>query len=334
MGKSGLFVRTKIIECPSAGVIFAKSYLTDDKRAELSRRSRNPKTNTTTPERKRLNNKNSTENLQAILCENFGAGDYFITITFPHDIGNRNRCEELLRFLKRLREKVKSVGKQTSDFRYVYCKEWHKNGKLHFHIVMSSILTIEEVHKVWQASKLLKGHDSIKIEVLELDFDSSLAFYMRKGAEDNTIKGRSWEHSQTCRKPIKRVLDDKLTLREFHKAVNSSDTITEKIIRRKFSEFSSYAVTNFVVRYNDNTGLFSLSYKFYKPRLSRPLKNVTRLEKYLQIDERSSSKMEKVEIKSEQTDNQKSKERISHFNDYVYENYTKPYYRQMGIYLE
>ena len=331
---SGFMVRTKKVFCPTPDITYVSLFLIDNNQIKSARQSRERKSKETTEAVQKQNEKYSRQNLMALVDENFDSGDYFLTETFPTSMPDEDRKQEHLNFIRRLNYAYEKILGDRP--RYVYCSERGENGFLHIHTCLSGDMPIEDVQKVWKKSNALKNGGNLNIQVIERDTENSIALYLAKSLSEPHARRKNerlWTASQNCKRPVVTVEDDKISLHDFKKLTELNNWGDEDLIKRIFHEYKSYSITDFDAPYNEVVAAHYCKFKVYKPRYKAvTVENTSKLSDVLHIGENEKLAFDKP--KSEQTDNQKSKERISHFNDYVYENYTKPYYRQMGIYLE
>ena len=331
---SGFMIRARKVFCPTPDITYLSLFLIDNNQLRATKQSRESKSKVTTEAVQKQNEKYSRQNLIALIDENFNTGDYFFTETFPTNMTDEERKREHKNFLRRLDyEYQKQFDKKPF---YVYCSERGENGFLHNHTCYSGGLTIKNIQDIWTRSNALQGGGNLEITVIERDSENSIALYMTKSSSEphgRRKNERLWTASQNCRRPIVTVEDDKISLHDFKQLTELSNWGDEELIKRIFPEYKNYSVTDFYSPYNEVTASHYCRFKIYKPKYKAvTFENTKKLADLLHIDDEEKCTFE--EMKSEQADNQKSNERVTRFNDYVYENYTKPLYRQLGVYLE
>lgn len=331
---SGFTIRTKRVFCPTPDTTYVSMFLIDTNQLRGTRQSRSSRMNETREAVQKQNEKYSRQNLMALIDENFDSGDYFFTETFPTNMSDEDRKQEHLNFIRRMNYAYqKQFDKKPC---YVYCSERGENGFLHNHTCYSGGLTIKNIQEIWKKSNALQGGGNLEIAVIERDSENSIALYMSKSLSEPHARRKNerlWTASQNCKRPIVTVEDDKVSLHSFKQLTELSNWGDEDLIKRIFPEYKEHSITDFDAPYNEVVAAHYCKFKVYKPRYKAvTAENTSKLSDVLHIGEKEKVAFDKP--KSEQTDNQKSKERISRFNDYVYENYTKPLYRSLGVYLE
>lgn len=331
---SGFTIRTKRVFCPTPDTTYVSMFLIDTNQLRGTRQSRSSRMHETTEAVQRQNAKYSKQNLIALIDENFNTGDYFFTETFPTNMSDEDRKKEHLNFIRRLNYAYeKNFGDRP---RYVYCSERGENGFLHIHTCLSGDMPVKDVQKIWTKSNALKNGGNLKIAVIERDSENSIALYMSKSLSEPHIRRKNerlWTASQNCKRPIVTVEDDKVSLHDFKQLTELNNWGDEDLIKRIFPEYKNYSVADFYSPYNEVTASHYCRFKIYKPKYKAvTFENTKKLADLLHIEEDENCIFEN--LKSEQAEVKKTEERISRFNEWVYDNYTKPLYRQLGVYIE
>lgn len=106
--------------------------------------------NRTKESQERVNLRHSIRKLTLLLNENFGYGDYHLTLTYApaqRPDGPEEAKADLEKFLRKLRGCYKKSGK---ELKYIAVTEYGKKGALHHHIVMNHGTSTKEIQDIWK----------------------------------------------------------------------------------------------------------------------------------------------------------------------------------------
>ena len=160
-----------------------------------------------TPKQRELNNKRAKRYLEALIYSNFGKGDLRVDLTYSPENMPKNEKEakkEIQNFIKRINYRRKKL--ELPNAKYIVVTEIGKNGKIHHHLIMDSLLdrdTVEEVWgKGWANTRRLQPDAKMEmtaiIKYLVKDFRS----------ERETANKRKWESAQNLVKPWETINDE------------------------------------------------------------------------------------------------------------------------------
>lgn len=106
--------------------------------------------NKTKESQEKVNLRQDIRKLTLLLNENFGYGDYHLTLTYAPaqrpDSPEKAKAD-LERFLRKLRNCYKKAGK---ELKYIAVTEYGKKGALHHHIVLNHGTGTKEIQDIWE----------------------------------------------------------------------------------------------------------------------------------------------------------------------------------------
>lgn len=128
-----------------------------------------------------LNNKNAQKNFIRKINTNFADGDFFITFTYSNENlpkDHKQAKKDIQNFIRRIKRLI-SKKKLDVELKYIYVTEHSEGSKgirCHHHMIMNSVLTMEEIEKAW---KLGRRNNIRKLDTDEL-WLTGLATYLSK----------------------------------------------------------------------------------------------------------------------------------------------------------
>lgn len=171
---------------------------------------------------KNLNNKNAQKSFVRKINANFQNGDYFITLTYsegnlPRDhTAAKKDMQNYIRRIKRLMKK-KMLN---MELKYMYVTE-HSEGpkgiRCHHHIIMNSVLSMEESEELW---KLGRRNNIRKLDVDEL-WLTGVATYLSKDPRGK----KRWCASKNLKEPKVRKSHSKFTKRKINNMVRFQNEV-------------------------------------------------------------------------------------------------------------
>lgn len=207
---------------------------------------------------KNLNDRNSRKRLNRLVHNNFGPGDYWITLTFndeefPKGLEDVERLAK--NFFKRINRLRKKKGLENAKYIYVIEEGTYGTERFHLHMIMDNGLSKEEVEEKW-------GHGRVTIRTINYYGDKNLmglCKYIVKDPETYKktsfrLKGkRSWGSSKgnlvMPKASYNRTKFSKKTVMEMVKHQDGIADILE-------AEYKRYQFKEVEIRYNDWNGLF------------------------------------------------------------------------------
>lgn len=222
---------------------------------EVHKKSRIRKRKPTKEVQKKLNQHNAERKLARIINANFTHNDVKMELTYsdkhlPDSMEQAKR--DITNFIRRIKTARKRAG--LPDVKYIYSiEQGSKKKRIHFHLIMSGGLSINEISRIWG-----KGYVD---KVLPLMFDetgcSGIAKYFCKQQDGESSK--RWVSSQNLVTPIPRNNDHKFTKRKVRELVQDCEC------SRLFEAlYPGYYYADCKPFYNDDSGLHYLYLRMYK----------------------------------------------------------------------
>jgi hypothetical protein len=210
---------------------------------------------------KNLNQHNSERELARLINANFTNKDCKFELTYSdknHPQSVELAKKDIANFMRRVKRARAKAG--LPEMKYIYSMEQgSKKGRIHFHVIMSGGLSINELAKIWG-----KGYVD---KVLPLMFDETgcagIAKYFSKQqikSDDNeTAKPKRWVSSQNCVRPDPKNNDSKFSKRKVRELAH--DTENARMFEALYPEYYFADCKPF---YNDDTGLYYLYLRMYR----------------------------------------------------------------------
>lgn len=202
-----------------------------------------------------LNQHNSERKLARKIDANFSHNDVKFELTYT-DSNHPESIEAAQKDFRNFLSRVKRARKRAElqPVKYIYSLEQgSKNGRLHFHVIMSGGLTIQQLAKIWG-----KGYvDKVLPLMFSKDGCAGIAKYFCK--QQLTQGGKRWVASQNCIDPPERTNDHKFSKRRVRDIAVDCDNarMWEQI-------YPGYLYAGCREFYNDDTGLHYLYLRMYR----------------------------------------------------------------------
>lgn len=194
--------------------LFIKSY------QGKGRKPRLPKQKVTPEEVKRNNLRMAKAKLRMLIDNNFTQDDYYLTLTFKHEVDPEEAKKAIKKFIRDVRKEYKKQGK---ELKYIYIAE--ERGKIHFHLLINHEIEITTVmmRKLWS-----HGFTDIRLYRGTAEDAIAMAEYFTKERkvvdEDNEKEkafNRTWIKSNNVKPPEEKVRTVRAT--EWKAEVNVPD---------------------------------------------------------------------------------------------------------------
>ncbi|HGD0580870.1 TPA: hypothetical protein ACH354_002534 [Clostridium perfringens] len=205
------------------------------------RRCRKSRKKESLPKQKNLNEKNSKDTMRRVIETNFTNEDWFVTFGWTNE--KRPKTEErMLKDLKNFFERLRRFLKRNTrgELKYIYVIEYDDDKKVHIHMIVNNVISIEELQKIW-------GNGNVDVEHLredDLGYEG-LAEYLAKDPKGK----KRWVPSRNLKRPEIITNDFKYNnkkIREIVKCQGDREFIrklypgyTVKLFEVKFNEISS-----------------------------------------------------------------------------------------------
>ena len=182
------------------------------------RMPRRTRTRASPPKIKNLNDERSKRHFRWLFHNNFGAGDFMITLTFAKVTCKQQSQREFRNFVKRVKRFYERKG---AFLKYLYVYEGRKKGtRPHYHIVCNAALGIhiDDVGNLWHAGyapmKVLKPDDNKLCE--------SMCEYLTKEKENCAKYERAWNGSTNLKRPDDVIDDNAVSRKRMRKLQNAA----------------------------------------------------------------------------------------------------------------
>lgn len=180
-------------------------YEYSEEEQQAARMPRRARTRASPPKIKRMNDEYSRRYFEWLLLNNFGAGDFHVTLTFAKVLSKEAAQRELNNYIRRLRRLYRRYGEPLD---YLYVTEGKPDGakdnpRLHYHIVLRGGPPRDEIEKLWKLGTA--NCDNLQPDPYE--GLTALARYLMKSRKSAEKYERVWNCSQSLKRPDD-VIDD------------------------------------------------------------------------------------------------------------------------------
>lgn len=173
------------------------------------RMARRTRARASPPKIKNLNDSNSRRNYRWLFHNNFGAGDFMITLTFAKLTDKPSSQRDFRNFVKRVRRLYERNG---AELKYLYVYEGKCSGtRPHYHVVFNAAPGIpsDDIVKLWRLgytnTRVLQPDDSGLCE--------AMCEYLAKEQKHASKYERSWNGSANLKRPDE-ITDDNAVSRK------------------------------------------------------------------------------------------------------------------------
>lgn len=228
------------------------------------RQARRTKARASPPKIKRLNDERSRKYFQWLLHNNFGKGDFHITLTFAVEPTAEQAKKEFTNFIKRVR---RLYDKKGIEFRYLYVSEGRRSGaRLHYHIVCNGGVLRDEIESRWK----LGMANTDRLQPDANDGLYALSRYLTKSKAMAEKYERSWNCSANLKRPDEVVDDNSVSRKKMRKMQDArrNDEVKQTVEK----VFPGWNVLDCDIGENTVTGRLYARFKLLraeKPSLSR-----------------------------------------------------------------
>lgn len=229
------------------------------------RMPRRTRTRASPPKIKNLNDERSKRHFRWLFHNNFGAGDFMITLTFAKVTCKQQSQRELGNFVKRVRRLYR---RNSAELKYLYVYEGKAKGtRPHYHIVCNSAsgLSSDDVVKLWGL-----GYTNTKVLCPDDDgLCGAMCEYLAKEIKNGGKYERMWNGSTNLKRPDD-VADDNAISKKRMRAVQEAKRNDE--IKKYIEQiYSGWELIDSTVGINEITGRpFARFMLLRKPRAKAP----------------------------------------------------------------
>lgn len=175
---------------------------------------------------KNLNNKNAQKNFIRKINTNFESGDYFITFTYSNNNLPKDHTQakkDMQNFIRRLKRQI-SKKKLDVELKYVYVTE-HSEGpkgiRCHHHIIMNSILSMEDIESSWKLGR----RNNIRLLDTDELWLTGVAKYLCKDPKGK----KRWCSSKNLKEPKIRRNHSKFSKKKINNMVRFRDLVKQEM---------------------------------------------------------------------------------------------------------
>lgn len=250
------FVREKSLQRNGCRYKEVDWYEYSEEEQNAVRQSRRTRIHSTMPKIKQLNDKRSRQYFRWLLENNFGMGDYHVTLTFAKEPSRMGGKKAYANYIRRLRRLYQKSG---VELKYIAVLEGRRSGaRLHYHMVLSGGIPREQIEEAWGLG--MANTDRLQPE--KTDGLGRLAAYLTKSIELAEKYERSWNCSTNLKRPDEVTDDNSVShkrMRKVQDAVRNDEvkTIVERL-------YSGWELADYEIGCNPVTGRQYCRFKLFR----------------------------------------------------------------------
>lgn len=258
------FIREKSLERYNCTYKDVEWFEYSEEEQQAVRQARRTKSRASPPKIKRLNDERSRKYFQWLLHNNFGKGDYHVTLTFAREPTKDQAKKEFANYIKRLRRLYDKAG---IEFRYLYVSEGRRSGaRLHFHLICNGGVLRDEIESRWK----LGIANTDKLQPDAADGLYALSRYLTKSKAMAEKYERAWNCSSNLKRPDEVVDDNSISRKKMRKMQDArrNDDVKRTVERI----YIGWRVIDYDIGENPVTGRMYARFKLIrKERFNRRL---------------------------------------------------------------
>lgn len=215
------------------------------------RRCRKSKKKESLPKQKNLNEKNSKDSMRRTIECNFTCRDWFATLGWTDEKRpktEKRMSNDLKNFFERIRRFLKK--NKRGELKYIYVIEYDDDKKVHIHMILNNVVSIEELQKIW-------GNGNVDVEHLRED-DLGYEWLAEYLAKDPKGKKR-WVPSRNLKRPEIITNDFKYNNKKIRELVQCQGD--REFIRKLYP---GYTVKLFEVKFNEISSSYYINIRLKK----------------------------------------------------------------------
>lgn len=219
---------------------------------------RKAKRKPTSEVQKNLNRHNRERELARVINANFTHNDIKLELTYSPDNAPpsaEKAKKDISNFFRRIKRARAKCG--LPELKYIYSLERGvRNGRIHFHVIMSGGLSVNEIARIWG-----KGYVD---KILPLMFNQTgcagiAKYFCKQQVNEDGKQSKSWVSSHNLIKPRPKNNDYKFTKRKVRELARESENA-----RLFEAMYSGYLFADCKPFYNDESGLHYLYLRMYR----------------------------------------------------------------------
>ncbi|MDT9337832.1 hypothetical protein P3F01_15845 [Clostridium perfringens] len=215
------------------------------------RRCRKSRKKESLPKQKNLNEKNSKDTMRRAIETNFTNEDWFATFGWTNE--KRPKTEErMLKDLKNFFERLRRFLKRNNrgELKYIYVIEYDDDKKVHIHMIVNNVVSIEELQKIWGNGNV----DAKHLREDDLGYEG-LAEYLAKDPKGK----KRWVPSRNLKRPEIITNDFKYNNKKIRELVQCQGD--REFIRKLYP---GYTVKLFEVKFNEISSSYYINIRLKK----------------------------------------------------------------------
>ncbi|MCH5195916.1 MAG: hypothetical protein J1F28_04340 [Oscillospiraceae bacterium] len=252
------FIREKSLERYGCSYKEVEWFEYSEEEQQAVRQTRRTRTRASPPKIKRLNDERSRKYFRWLLHNNFGKGDYHVTLTFKHEPTKEQGQKEFSNFIRRVR---RLYDKANIEFKYLYVCEGRRSGsRLHYHLICNSGVLRDDIESKWKLG--LANTDRLQPDANDGLY--ALSRYLVKSKASAEKYERSWNCSANLKRPDEVTDDNSVSRKRMHKAQDAkrNDEVKRTIERI----YIGWSVIDYDIGANPVTGRPYARFKLMRKR--------------------------------------------------------------------
>ena len=211
------------------------------------------KKNLTRDAQQRSNDKRAKRYLVLLIENNFGEGDYHMTITYAEEPTEERAGKDIKNLFNRLRRIRKNRG--LPPLKYIYAMgggEEDDEKRIHFHVILNGGLDRDEIEREWLRTPGAGRADADRLQPNEQGLEEVSKYLFKQHKDRDRETGgritRRWNGSRNLKKPKTTTSDSRCSnarvKRIAHDMPNEAKAEMEKV-------YPGYRLIDCEVRYSD-----------------------------------------------------------------------------------
>ena len=245
--RKNTFIREKSLEGRGCRYKDVEWFEYSEEEQQAVRQARRTRSRASPPKIKKLNDKRSRQYAEWLVQNNFGSGDYHVTLTYDENhVTDKERAKkDFVNYIQRLKRLYRKNGLK---LKYFYVYEGRAQGaRPHFHLICNGGVSRDEIEERWKCGNV--NCDRLRENQKGL---AEIARYLTKAMGKTSTCERSWNCSANLKRPD-RVVDDNSVSRQGMRKMQEArrnDEVKEIVERI----YKGWRLIDYDVGENDVTG--------------------------------------------------------------------------------